>query len=177
MKDIFEDLIKRYEEKKKELFIETNPQKTFLKEIFLPSETPKAEEIIEQEIEFYRSFEQDMLFYHKIKNKTVSIDDWNETAHFLNVHNERLSSQIDNASTLSAIFATLAMISVILTEILGPQNWIIFTIVIWGAFQNFQSRLEKRHELSRNRELLAIIENYISKNAYKKKGTDLFFFG
>lgn len=163
MKDIFEELIKRYEDKRKEFFNEANPEKPFWMEFISSSKSRKAEDVLEQEIKFYSSFEDDMLAIPEIRNKNISIDNWKEIAHFLTVHNERLSSEIDNSSTLSAIHAAIITILVIIVTSIGNLNWILLGIVLWFSFQEFNSRIEKRHELSRNRELLAIIENHISK--------------
>ncbi len=163
MKKLFEEFITCYEERKAAFCIETNPKKSFLKELFSPSTSPKAEEIIDKELEFYKRFEEDIIPTQNLRKKEISPAEWKELIHFLKVHNERLSSQIDNSTTISAMFATLLVILAILANNVAPINWIAFGVTSWVAFQTFSQRIAKRHELSRNKEILAIVEYHIEK--------------
>jgi len=165
MKDIFKELLSRYQEKRNELYEKNNPPRPMWKELIKPSKTPKAEEIIDQEIDLYRTCESEIEDIQKLRNRSITLDQWSEVTHFLKIHNERLSSQIDNSTTVSAIFAALSVVWVILANNWGPQHWIIFAITAWISFQVFFSRIEKRHELARNREILTILEQYIKKKS------------
>jgi len=165
MKDLFSELIKRYEEKINFLHMDLNPNQPWWKEIYSPSETALAEDVIEKELQFYQEFDQEIESLQKLRGKKIEIKEWNEIVIFLKIHNERLSSQIDLASTISNVFAAVSAIAAILALNVGPQNWIIFIMVTYVAFQNFNSRIKKRKELSRNKEIQALIEHHVSKKA------------
>lgn len=163
MKEIFDELITRYEAQRGDFVEETLPKQSWWREILKLSSTPKAEEHIEKELDFYRAFEAELDAIPKIRKKTVELSQWDEIVHFLKVHNERLSSQIDNSTTITTTFVFLGSILLLMATKIGPGNYIAFVVIAIVTLQIFMQRIRKRHELSRNKEILIIIENYIKK--------------
>lgn len=163
MKQIFEDVITRYGIKRGEFVTTTWPRSPWWRELLKLSVSPKAEEYINEEIEFYKLFEQELEDIPKLRNTKVTLQQWDEILHFLKIHNERLSSQIDNSTTLTATFVFMGSIFLLLANYAGKQNFIIFAFLAFASLQMFFQRLEKRHELARNKELVIIVENYLKK--------------
>ncbi|CRM21439.1 hypothetical protein [Pseudomonas sp. 58 R 12] len=88
---------------------------------------------------------------------------WEEVVHFLKIHNERLSSQIDNSTTLTATFVFMGSLFILLANYVTYLFYLPFVFLAVVAMQIFLQRLGRRHELARNKELVIIIENYIKK--------------
>ncbi|MBI6856097.1 hypothetical protein YA0002_25370 [Pseudomonas cichorii] len=171
MKTIFEDIITRYGEKRSEFIAKTWPKKPKWREIISVSESPRAEEYFDEEIDFYRVFETELDSIPRLQNKEISVTQWDETAHFLKIHNERLSSQIDNSTTLTATFAFMGSILLLLANYITYIFYFPFVFLAIIAIQIFLQRLGRRHELARNKELVIIIENHIKKRRTVSQGT------
>lgn len=165
MNQTFINLIKRYEERRAEFLDSIYTRNFWLIEFFRPSETPKVEQTIDQELKFYESIEKDISALQNLSGVKVSIAEWQEIAHSLKIHNERLSSQLDGMASITAFFALVSAIFLLLAKYVDSINWVPFALVTWVSVLNFGSRLNKRPELSRNKEILLILERYIEKNA------------
>jgi hypothetical protein len=163
MEEIFKELIVRYGIKRSEFISSTWPKQSMWREFLKLSAAPKAEECIGKEIEFYNEFAAELDDIPRLRNKVVTLNEWGRIVDFLKLHNERLSSQIDNSTTLTATFVFLASIFLLMANYLGKINFVLFVLVAVMAFQIFLQRMEKRHELARNKEILLIIECYMKK--------------
>ncbi|WP_431495522.1 hypothetical protein [Pseudomonas brassicacearum] len=163
MKTIFEDVITRYGTKRAEFIAETWPKKPKWREIILVSESPRAEEYFDEEMDFYRVFETELDDIPRLRNKEVSVGQWEEVVHFLKIHNERLSSQVDNSTTLTATFVFMGSLFLLLANYVTYLFYLPFVFLAVVAMQIFLQRMGRRHELARNKELVIIIENYIKK--------------
>ncbi|NWE48573.1 hypothetical protein [Pseudomonas gingeri] len=163
MKTIFEDIITRYGTKRAEFIAETWPKTPKWLEFIKVSESPRAEEYFDEEMEFYRAFELELDDIPKLRNKEISTPQWEEIVDFLKIHNERLSSQIDNSTTLTATFVFMGSLFILLANYITNIFYVPFAFLAVVAIQIFLQRMGRRHELARNKELLIIIENYIKK--------------
>ncbi|SDP72160.1 hypothetical protein SAMN05216596_107159 [Pseudomonas congelans] len=163
MKTIFEDLITRYGTKRAEFIAKTWPKKPKWREIISVSESPRAEEYFDEEMAFYRVFEAELDDIPRLRNKEISVDQWEEVVHFLKIHNERLSSQIDNSTTLTATFVFMGSLFLLLANYVTYLFYFPFVFLAVIAMQIFLQRMGRRHELARNKEFVIIIENYIKK--------------
>lgn len=86
-----EDIITRYGTKRAEFIAETWPKSPKWLDFIKMSESPRAEEYFDEEMEFYRTFELKFDAIPKLRNKEISAPQWKEVVHFLKIHNERLS--------------------------------------------------------------------------------------
>jgi len=163
MKVIFEDVITRYEARRGEFIVDTWPKRSKWREAIRFSSSPKAEECIDEEMELYRQFESELEDIPKLRNREVTLAQWDEIVHFLKVHNERLSAQVDNSTTVTATFVFLASISALLANFIIWLFYFAFCMFAYASFQVFIQRIGQRTELARNRELVIIIENYVKK--------------
>lgn len=163
MKILFADIITRYGVKRSEFIVDTWPKRSKWREALKLSDSPKAEEYIDKEMDFYRQFESELDDLPKLGGKEISLNQWDEVVHFLKIHNERLSAQVDNSTTLTATFVFLGTIFLLLASKFSALFYIIFGVLAYMSFQVFTQRMDRRHELSRNRELVIIIENYIKR--------------
>lgn len=163
MKEVFSELIERYEVKRSEFIHGTWPKRAWWREIIWFSESPKAEECFDQEMELYRQFEADLDDIPRLRNKAVQMTQWGEIVHFLKIHNERLSSSVDNSTTVTGLFVFLGSLFLIGAKYVSFIFGIPFCLVAFAAFQVFLQRMDKRYELSRNKEMLVIIEAYVKK--------------
>jgi hypothetical protein len=163
MKTVFEEIITRYGVKRGEFVSATWPKTSKWREALKLSDSPRAEEYFDEEIDFYRQFESELDDIPRLKGKEISTSQWEEVVHFLKIHNERLSSQIDNSTTLTATFVFFVTILLLLAKLVYALFYIPFIIVAYFSIQIFFQRIDRRHELARNRELALIIENYLKK--------------
>ncbi len=163
MKTIFEDIITRYGTKRAEFIAETWPKNPKWLDFIKVSDAPRAEEYFDEEMEFYRVFELELDAIPKLRNKKISASQWEEVVHFLKIHNERLSSQIDNSTTLTATFVFMGSLFLLLANYITNIFYVPFVFLAVFAIQIFLQRMGRRHELARNKELVIIIENYIKK--------------
>jgi hypothetical protein len=163
MKKVFEDIITRYGIKRSNFIADTWPKRSGWREIISLSDSPKAEEYIDEEMDFYRQFESELDDIPKLRNKQISMERWDEIVHFLKIHNERLSSQVDNSTTLTATFVFAGSIFILLGNYINWWFYIVFSFLAYVSIQVFIRRMDRRHELARNRELVIIIENYLKK--------------
>lgn len=163
MKTIFEDIITLYSTKRAEFIAKTWPKNPKWLDFIKVSDSPRAEEYFDEEMEFYRTFELELDAIPKLRNKEVSASQWEEVVHFLKIHNERLSSQIDNSTTLTATFVFMGSLFLLLANYITNLFYVPFTFLAVFAIQIFLQRMGRRHELARNKELVIIIENHIKK--------------
>jgi hypothetical protein len=163
MKTIFEDIVTRYGTKRVEFIAETWPKNPKWLDFIKVSDSPRAEEYFDEEMKFYREFELELDAIPKLRNKKISAPQWEEVVHFLKIHNERLSSQIDNSTTLTATFVFMGSLFLLLANYITNIFYVPFAFLAVFAIQIFLQRMGRRHELARNKELVIIIENYIKK--------------
>jgi len=165
MRELIKELIEHYELKRSEFIGQLQVSNPKIRTSLLNwNKPPRFEEVIENERVFFEEVLSDISGFQKIKGKLISDDDWKSLLLALKNHNERLASYIDNCGALVSGFALLSAVMSILASSL-PVIWLGFAMFIIAAMKAHDHRVEKRHELSRNRELINLINAHIKSHS------------
>lgn len=175
MQKLMEELFELYEGKRAEFVGEIQQDKAGWRENLKWSSAPKLEALIEKESQFYNEILSDIAGLSKLKNKSIDKLEWQRLSTVMKNHNERLACRVDNNAVFAAFIALAGAIFMFGSQMLTNKYFLPFTTgallaTIWAGGQIFLVSVKDRHALSRNRELIRIIDSYLKQGDTRNLG-------
>lgn len=168
--ELLKEFIQRYDEKRREFISSLYPDSPWHRELLKSARLPGAVEIIDKEQAFYAQMLEDMIDLRDFRCIETAKEDWLTIVAALKNHNERFSEHLENWGALAAFFAFISAVIAILAREFSPQNWIVFGLIFWATIQLYPQRIAVRNDVTRNKEIINIIEANIHKLSRKHVG-------
>lgn len=158
--DTIYTLLKFYENKRAEHYALVNPgQKSGIREIFRSKSEPSESELFDREFALQQNLSSDQQLLNALQFLRKDQATWNNSVLLLKNRSEQLSSRIDYLNYLHTFLAFFLAIVIVMSNWLGPQNWIMMILVGIVICMVFKDRAELRIKLLRIKEFANFIES------------------